>query len=86
MVRAELWCLWCWEGPASCQQVVLTADSKAMCVFPTGHMGNLRLGEVTLYWDHGTGGCHGQKEMSEGLSLDPTSQKNLSKWSTQEAG
>ena len=41
---------------------------------PIGRMGNLRLWEVTLSWDHGTGGWKGQKEMTEDLCLDATIQ------------
>ena len=41
---------------------------------PMGRMGNLRLGEVTLSWDHGTSGWQGQMEMTGDLSLDPTLQ------------
>lgn len=49
------------------------SHSSRLCVtmVPVGRMGKLRLGAVTLSWDHVTGGQQGQKEMTESLSLDP---------------
>ena len=41
---------------------------------PAGHIGKLRLWEMTLSWDHGTGGWQGPKEKREDLCLDPTLQ------------
>ena len=44
---------------------------------PTGRMGNLRLGEVTLSWDHGTVGWQVLKETAKSLSLDTTLQTHF---------
>ena len=57
------------NGFGCCPQSLL-----CIAMVPTGHMGNLSLGELTLSWDHGTGGWQGQKEITECLPLEPTLQ------------
>lgn len=52
---------------------------------PTGRIGKMRLGEVSLSWNHGTSGLQGQKEITEGLFLDPTHQNLVSQiWAPKE--
>ena len=55
-----------------------TLSHLCIPMVPTGHMGNLRLGEVTLSWDHGTSVWQCQKEMTDGLSVNPKHQNLVS--------
>ena len=52
------------------------SHSSHLCItmIPNVHMGKLGLGELTLSWDHITGGWQGKNEMTEALPLDPTLQ------------